>query len=126
MQLLKHTLLWDTVKGPPPDLKGENPFSFLQWFYSGTFGLYPLYPARQGYSPSGKVITESWEYHLKGNPDGYLKKLWLFFSVRDEGGSGVELDLADPISLEWEKLAAEVMLQHSTEEITVLANVARR
>ena len=52
--------------------------------------------------------------------------MFCFYAVRDEGGSGVELDLADPISLLWEKLAAEVMLQHSTEEITVLANVARR
>ncbi len=47
-------------------------------------------------------------------------------AVRDEGGSGVELDLTDPISLEWEKTVAEVMLEHSTNDITVLANVARR
>ena len=47
-------------------------------------------------------------------------------AVQDDLSTGVELDLADPITLQWEKLVAEVMLNHSNENITVLANVARR
>ena len=37
-----------------------------------------------------------------------------------------DLSPETPITLQWEKLVAEVMLNHSNENITVLANVARR
>lgn len=70
------------------------------------------------------------------NPILFLSSLSIFYSrqtsidptkaVQEDIGTGVELDLADPITLEWEKLVADVMLNHSNGNITVLANVARR
>jgi hypothetical protein len=46
--------------------------------------------------------------------------------VHDAISTGVELDLADGITLAWEKAVAEVMLNHTSDNYTVLANVARR
>ena len=53
-----HTL-WDTVKGPPPDLKGKTPFTPFSGFTLGTPVFTHYTPARQGYSSNRKVITES-------------------------------------------------------------------
>jgi len=44
----------------------------------------------------------------------------------EELSAGIELDLADPVTLEWEKSVSEEMLRHSAEDIIVLANVGRR
>ena len=44
--------LWDTVKGSPPNLKGENPFApYIEWFYFGQVFTH-FTPARQRYSPT--------------------------------------------------------------------------
>ena len=58
--------LWDTVKGPPPDLKGKTSFTPYSGFTLGTpvFTHYPT--AGQGIAPCG---TEYWQYHLKGKQD---------------------------------------------------------
>ena len=39
----KYTSLWDTVKGPPPDLKGKTPF-FPTVVLLRHSGFYPLFP----------------------------------------------------------------------------------
>jgi len=41
-------------------------------------------------------------------------------------GTGIEFDVADPITLEWEKSLADEILNHSAEDITLFANVGRR
>ena len=46
-------------KEPPPDLKGKTPFTPYSGFTPGTPVFTHYAPARQGYSPSGKGITES-------------------------------------------------------------------
>ena len=49
--------LWDTVKGPPPDIKGKHPFTPYSGFtpYNGFTPGTPVFtfytPARQGYYP---------------------------------------------------------------------------
>ncbi len=47
----------------------------------------------------------------------------------EEGGTGIELELADPLSLAWEKEVVSAMLESSNEQETgvrILANAARR
>ena len=57
-------LLWDTVKGSPPDFKG--PFAPYNGFYSGHSGFYPLYPCQAEVFSGGEVLTETRQYHKKG------------------------------------------------------------
>ena len=70
-EVCEYMLLWDTVKGSPPDPKGENPYSPYSGFIQGTLVFTHYIPARQRYSPHGMVMTESRQCHLKSNQDGY-------------------------------------------------------
>ena len=51
--------LWDTVKGLPPDLKGNTLFTPCSGFTSGTPVFTHYTPGRLGITPRGKVTTES-------------------------------------------------------------------
>ena len=44
--------LWDTVKGPPPNLKGKTPFTPYSGFTLGTIVYTHYTTARQRYSPA--------------------------------------------------------------------------
>ncbi len=49
--------------------------------------------------------------------------------IKPQGGAGIELDLADELSLDWENEVVDTMLEfasNQTQDLTVLANVARR
>ena len=46
----EHMSLWDTVKGPSPDLKGKTPFTPYNGFTLGTPVFTHYTPARQGHS----------------------------------------------------------------------------
>ena len=46
--------LWDTVKGPPPDLEGKDPFTFHSGFTPGT----PVLTQAEVFS-NGKVLIET-------------------------------------------------------------------
>ena len=41
--------LWDTVKGPHPDIKGKHPFTLYSGFITGTLVFTHYTPAGQGY-----------------------------------------------------------------------------
>ena len=54
-------------------MKGKKPFIPYSGFTPGTPVLTHYDPARQRYTPRRMVITESWQYHLKSNGDGFKK-----------------------------------------------------
>ena len=66
--------LWDTVNGPPPDLKGKIPFTPYSGFTPGIPVFTHHASARRRYSPQGMVIAEYYQYLLKSNRHGYLKR----------------------------------------------------
>ena len=62
--MYNNMLLWDTVKGPPPDLKGKTSLLLLvALLWALQFTHYT--PTGQRYSPPphGMVIAESRQYH---------------------------------------------------------------
>ena len=56
--LLKLRSLWDTLKGPPPDIKGKNFFTPYSGFTPGTLVFTYYTTARQRYLPRRTVIDE--------------------------------------------------------------------
>jgi hypothetical protein len=71
---------------------------------------------------SGRIVAAKSAFHLwvtKVNPNAIMA---------DYGGTGIELDLADATSLEWEDRVLNTMLDfdQSLANITILVNVARR
>ena len=54
----------------------------------------------------------------------------LFSPEEDAGGLGIELDLADPATLEWEQRLIDILLRANNPtnptSLSVLVNVARR
>ena len=63
--IVLYTSLWDTVKGPPPDLKGKKTFTPHSGFTLGTPVFTHLYPCQAAVLPRRKVITEARQYHKK-------------------------------------------------------------
>ena len=58
-------------------LKGKKPFFPYSSFTPGTPGYTHYTPARQRYSPLGKLIPKTKHYHKKSSQDEYLKNWWL-------------------------------------------------
>ena len=65
-------------------LNGKTLFTHFSGFTPRTSVFTQYTPTRQGYTHCRKVTTESCQYHLKGNQDGYLKNIIIilkFFGV---------------------------------------------
>ena len=65
--------LWDTLKGPSPDLKGKTPFTPYSGYTPSIWFLLTIPLPGSGIpprTPHGTVIDESRQYHLKSDGDG--------------------------------------------------------
>lgn len=94
----------------------ESPFFGHAFDYSSLLGDVTRDPT------SGRIIAAKSAFHLwvtSVDPDANLK---------DESGTGLELDLADSTSLDWESKLIQTMLEfdHQMPQLSVLVNVARR